>query len=136
MHRAADGIAAEKRFLERKDRGVGNRMEAAQGEIALMSHTCAIDRHQAPEQHSMWRERRSPLQYFRKGEIAIPDERDPAFEEHGFLLYLLEPKFLQGRGAYDHGNRLRVRQDLKNAVEKGREIIVNRDYGVAIRQNL
>jgi hypothetical protein len=99
-----------------------------------MGDTCAIDRHQAPEQDGMWRERRRPLQYFRKGEIGIPDECDPVFEGLDFPLYLLEPKFLQGRGAYDHGNRLRIRQDLKNAVEKGREIVVNRDDGVAIGQ--
>src|SRR5438876_11131502 len=130
MHRAADGVSAEKGFLEGKDRGVGDRMKVAQGEIALMCDTCAIDRHQAPEQNGMWRKRRRPLQYFRKREIGIPDECDPVFEEHDFLLYLLEPKCLQGRGAYDHGNRPRVRKDPKNAVEKGREIVVDRNDGV------
>ena len=109
-------------------------MKIAQGEIALMCDTCAIDRHQAPEQNGMWRKRRRPLQYFREGEIGIPDECDPVFEGLDFPLCLLEPKFLQGRGAYDHGNRLRVRQDPKNAIEKGREIVVNRDDRVAIGQ--
>jgi hypothetical protein len=39
MHRTADGVFAEKRFLEGKDRGVRDRMESPQVEIALMEDT-------------------------------------------------------------------------------------------------
>src|SRR6188768_2489261 len=98
MHRSADGISAEISFLEGKDRSVGDCTKAAQGEIALMGDTCAVDRHQAPEQNGMWRERRRPLQYFRKGEVGIPHERNPVFEGLHFPLCLLKPEFLQGRG--------------------------------------
>src|SRR5438132_12122575 len=66
MHRAADGISAEKRFLEGKDRGVRDRMEMAQGEITFMGDTCRVDRHQAPEQDRVRWKRRRPLQDFLK----------------------------------------------------------------------
>ena len=66
MHRTADGISTEKCFLEGEDRSVGDRMEAAQGEIAFMGNTRRIDRHQAPEQDRVRRERRCLLQDFRK----------------------------------------------------------------------
>src|SRR5258707_544121 len=48
MHRATHGISVEKRFLEGKDRGVRNRMEPPQGEIAFMGDTSRRHRNQAP----------------------------------------------------------------------------------------
>ena len=102
-------------------------MQAAEGKIAFMGDTRAIDRHQMPEQDRMRRKSRGLLQYFFKRQIGVPDECDPVFKWLRFLFDFVEPDFLQRRGSHDNRDGLRIRQDLKDAAEEGREIVLNND---------
>ena len=66
--------------------------------------------------------------------VRVPDEFDPVREGLGFPLYVIQPELLEGRGADDDGNRLGIRQHLKNTAKETREIVVDRDDGLFVGQ--
>ena len=127
MHRAADGVAAEKSLLVGKDRRIRDRMQTAQGEIAFMVDTCAVDRHQTPEQHRVRRKRRRPLAGFPQMTDPRTRRRRPGFRTASLpALASSSQNFSSGEAPMTTAIVLCLRQDLKNAAEERCEIVGDR----------
>ena len=112
---------AEKGFLEGKIGALGDRMETAQGEIAF--HGRHLPRRPTSSPRTGPCAPEAPLPASGFPQMAGPrTRRMRPGSSKGFasLLYFIEPELLQRRGTDDDGNRLCIRQDLKNAAKETR----------------
>jgi hypothetical protein len=90
----------------------------------------SIDDHQFPKDGRVRWERGRPLENVLEGQIVCPLEIDPPFELLELFAHFRQPELFKRGSTIDDRDDFRVRQQAKNILDEGWQVMFDRDDSV------